>query len=91
LPLATVHTRARGVRPVIDQNSGSWQAVRHHFRFWRWLSFDPPMRDPGSRGCRNRAVSCQTCSRDLGTTDDPVDGFLLAWRHRRAVRRNQSA
>jgi hypothetical protein len=73
---------------VNNQNRISWAMARHHFRFWRWMAFDPPMRDPSSRGCRERAVSCQACSRDLGTIDDPVEGFLLAWRHRRAIRRN---
>ncbi len=36
-----------------------------------------------SRGCRKRAVTCQECNSDLGTIDDPLDGFFMAWRHRR--------
>jgi hypothetical protein len=72
---------------VNEETSSSGFTMRHHFRFWRWVAFDPPMRDPGSRGCRERAVTCQECSSDLGTIDDPVDGFFMAWRHRRAIRR----
>jgi len=72
---------------VNDENSASSFAAPHHFRFWRWVAFDPPMRDSGSRGCRKRAVMCQQCSSDLGSVEDPVDGFLMAWRHRRKMRR----
>ena len=71
--------------------SGPGFAERHHVRFWRWVVFHPPMRDPRSRGCGQRAVTCQECNSDLGTTDDPVSGFFMAWRHRRAVRRNTAA
>jgi hypothetical protein len=49
------------------------------------------MRDPKSRGCVERAVTCQECNSDLGTTDDPVSGFFMAWRHRRTVRRNTAS
>jgi hypothetical protein len=45
------------------------------------------MRDPASRGCGERAVTCQECSSDLGTTSDPVAGFFMAWRHRKTFRR----
>ena len=69
-------------------NSASSFTARHHFRFWQWVRFDPPMRDASSRGCQKRAVSCQECSSDLGTIDDPVDGFFMAWRHRRTIRRS---
>jgi hypothetical protein len=71
-----------------QESSVSRFATRHHLRFWRWVAFDPPMRDAGSRGCRKRAVTCQECSSDLGTIDDPLDGFFMAWRHRRSIRRS---
>ena len=58
----------------------------HHFRLWRWVVFDPPMRDHQARGCRTREVSCSACACSLGRTDDPLDAFLIAWRHRRTVR-----
>jgi hypothetical protein len=76
------------MRPVNEQDSGSGFATPHHFRFWRWVAFDPPLRDPRSRGHRKRAVTCQECSSDLGTIDDPVDGFFMAWRHRKKMRRS---
>lgn len=72
-------------------DSASSFTTRHHFRFWQWVRFDPPMRDASSRGCQKRAVSCQECSSDLGTIDDPVDGFFVAWRHRRTIRRGSSS
>ena len=40
----------RGDGPLNEESSSSALARPHHFRFWRWLAFDPPMRDPGSRG-----------------------------------------
>jgi hypothetical protein len=49
------------------------------------------MRDPTSRGCGERAVTCQECSSDLGTTNDPVAGFFMAWRHRKTSRRRTEA
>jgi len=58
----------------------------HAMRMWRWLSFDPPIRDPGARGCGRRELSCSMCRCTLGSTDDPFEGFLMAWRHRRALR-----
>jgi len=33
-----------------------------------------------------REVSCAACNCALGTIDDPLEGFLLAWRHRRTTR-----
>ncbi|HUI02031.1 MAG TPA: hypothetical protein VLZ77_00695 [Acidimicrobiales bacterium] len=59
----------------------------HHRRLWRWLAFDPPMRDRRWRGRRHRTVTCRSCACDLGTTDDPFDGIFMAWRHRRVIRR----
>jgi len=76
---------------VTEENSGSGFAMRHHFHFWRWVAFHPPMRDPSSRGCGQRAVTCQECNSDLGTTDDPVDGFFMVWRHRRTMRRGATS
>ncbi|HUY21132.1 MAG TPA: hypothetical protein VMV22_02205 [Acidimicrobiales bacterium] len=61
-------------------------AAPHHVRMWRWVVFDPPMRDHTARGCRMREVSCAACNCALGTIDDPLEGFLLAWRHRRTTR-----
>lgn len=58
-----------------------------HPRIFSWAQFDPPLRDPGARGCPERSVYCRTCGQVLGTTDDPLDAFLIAWRHHREVRR----
>jgi hypothetical protein len=76
---------------VIEQTRSSAFGASHHARFWRWLVFDPPMRDAASRGARKRAVSCNACRCDLGSTDDPLDGFFMAWRHRRVIRRRSGA
>jgi len=76
---------------VNNEKIDSGFATRHHFAFWRWVAFHPPMRDPKSRGCGERAVTCQECNSDLGTTDDPVSGFFMAWRHRRTVRRDTAS
>jgi hypothetical protein len=45
------------------------------------------MRDAAARGRRDRTVQCRSCACDLGTVDDPVDGFFVGWRHRQALRR----
>lgn len=58
-----------------------------HPRIYRWAQFDPPLRDPAARGCPERTVYCRTCGEVLGMTDDPVEACLIAWRHRRQVRR----
>jgi hypothetical protein len=62
----------------------------HHARIWRWVAFDPPMRDPAGMGCRTRQVTCTSCRCDLGRTDDPLDAFMIAWRHRKQLRRPPS-
>ncbi len=33
-----------------------------------------------------RHVTCTACRCALGSTDDPFDAVLLAWRHRRQLR-----
>ena len=69
-----------------DRRLESGGGASHRVRLWRWVLFDPPLRDRRAWGCRTRRVTCADCDRDLGATDDPFDGVLLAWRHRRAVR-----
>ena len=71
---------------VIETGTRLGSRPPHGVLMWRWLSFDPPMRDPSSRGCRTRHVSCVACHCALGSTDDPMEAFLIAWRHRRALR-----
>jgi hypothetical protein len=61
-------------------------AASHPHRLWRWAAFDPPLRSPGGRGCCPRQVSCRACGLVLGTTEDPIDALLVAWRHGRAER-----
>ncbi|MGA2520462.1 MAG: hypothetical protein ABSG81_06550 [Acidimicrobiales bacterium] len=71
---------------MIERRNDAGGAHPHGVRLWQWLVFDPPMRDPLSRGCRIRHVSCTACRCALGSTDDPLDAVLLAWRHRRQSR-----
>ncbi|HTT87035.1 MAG TPA: hypothetical protein VMF60_06695 [Acidimicrobiales bacterium] len=61
-------------------------AFSHTHRLWRWVAFDPPLRNPHFRGCCARTVSCRACGEVIGTTDDPLDALLIAWRHGRAQR-----
>lgn len=61
-------------------------ALSHGHRLWRWAAFDPPLRNPHFRGCCARTVSCRACGEAIGTTDDPIDALLIAWRHGRAQR-----
>jgi hypothetical protein len=68
-----------------DLRAATW--VRHHARLWRWIAFDPPMRDAAARGSRARTVRCTFCACDLATVDDPFEGLFVAWRHRRSLRR----
>lgn len=62
----------------------------HGRRIWRWAAFDPPLRNPGQSGCCTRHVLCLSCGGPLGTTNDPVDALLIAWRHGRKVRTRRS-
>lgn len=71
---------------MIETHDHTRGCAPHALRLWRWLSFDPPMRDPAWRGCRTRELSCTMCHCALGSTDDPMEGFLMAWRHRRQLR-----
>lgn len=71
---------------MIEPHDAPGHGPAHGVLLWRWLAFDPPMRDPGARGCRQRTISCTTCGCGLGTTDDPVDAVMMAWRHRRELR-----
>ena len=83
--------RPGGVSNVSERDDRAGGCPPHGFQMWRWLVFDPPMRDPAWRGCRVRQVSCTACDRHLGTTDDPVHAVLMAWRHRRALRQGSAA
>jgi hypothetical protein len=58
-----------------------------HANLKKWAAFDPPLRDRSAGGCCMRNVSCKECGVVLGSTDDPVDAFLIALRHRRDIRR----
>ncbi len=79
---------AMGVFQVLEDDRGRFERVDLiHPRINKWAQFDPPLRDPGSRGCSERSVYCRTCGEVLGTTDDPLDACLIAWRHLREVRR----
>jgi hypothetical protein len=71
----------------MNEHSERMRGLRSHGRrIWRWAVFDPPLRIPGQSGCCTRHVLCLQCGGPLGTTNDPVDAFLIAWRHRRQVR-----
>lgn len=71
---------------VNEHGEGLRRLVFHQRRIWRWAAFDPPMRNPGFGGCCTRKVVCVACGESLGTTDDPIDALLIAWRHRRKDR-----
>ena len=58
-----------------------------HPSFWRWVAFDPPMRDPMTAASVRRRVLCRVCDVELGVTVDPVEALAIARRHRRALRR----
>jgi hypothetical protein len=68
---------------VNDRGEGVRTLVFHQRRIWRWVSFDPPLRHPGLGGRCSRKVLCGACGEAVGTTDDPVDALLIAWRHRK--------
>ncbi|MGH9018613.1 MAG: hypothetical protein ACRDY1_12760 [Acidimicrobiales bacterium] len=71
----------------MNGHAGAMQKlVFHQRRIWRWASFDPPLRHPGLGGCCSRKVLCAQCGTAVGTTNDPVDALLIAWRHRRERR-----
>ena len=72
---------------MIEHENTQVDEMAHHRRLWRWIAFDPPMRDRRWRGRRHRTVTCRSCPCDIGTTDDPFDGIFMAWRHRRVMRR----
>lgn len=61
-------------------------ALAPHPSFWRWVEFDPPMRDPGTALLEPRKVRCRVCDVVLGVTCDPVDALAIARRHRRQLR-----
>ena len=50
---------------------------------WRWVAFDPPLRDPRAMSATRFELSCKLCGAVLGTAGDPVDALHLAWRYRR--------
>ncbi|HMK62406.1 MAG TPA: hypothetical protein VK386_02205 [Acidimicrobiales bacterium] len=58
-----------------------------HPRLWQWARFDPPLRDPQAGAGARREVSCRVCGAQFGHSEDPVDALLVAWRHRRHMRR----
>ncbi len=72
---------------ALDRPAGG-TAVGPHPSFWRWVAFDPPMRDPDTLLCLPRRVLCRVCDLELGETDDPVEALFIARRHRREVRRS---
>jgi hypothetical protein len=71
---------------VTEYGEGLRTLMSHGRRIWRWAAFDPPLRKPGHAGCCSRRVLCLTCGNPLGTTNDPIDALLLAWRHGRKAR-----
>jgi len=71
---------------VNEHGEGLRGLVFHQRRIWRWAAFDPPLRNPGLGGCCARKVLCVACGESLGSTDDPVDALLIAWKHRRRNR-----
>jgi hypothetical protein len=72
---------------TVNQPSDTMRILASHGRrIWRWAAFDPPLRNPGQSGCCTRQVLCRACGGAVGTTNDPIDALLIAWRHRRQVR-----
>jgi hypothetical protein len=70
--------------PPAPQPAGDGMA---HPRLWHWVRFDPPLRDPQAGAGSGREVSCRVCGARLGHGDDPVEALMVAWRHRRHMRR----
>lgn len=71
---------------MAERGEGVRNLASHGRRVWRWAAFDPPLRNPAvGSGC-SRKVLCVACGASLGTTTDPLDALLIAWRHRRQRR-----
>jgi hypothetical protein len=71
---------------VNPKSDGVRALTCHGRRIWRWASFDPPMRHPGLGGACTRKVSCLACGQPVGSSNDPIDALLMAWRHRKTGR-----
>ena len=50
---------------------------------WRWVGFEPPLRDPRTMKAAVFHVFCKVCGSELGRAQDPVEALRLAWRSRR--------
>jgi len=74
---------------VNKHGEGARALAVHQRRIWRWAAFDPPLRSPRFGGCCTRKVLCLACGKAVGTIDDPIDGLLMAWKHRKADRGRQ--
>lgn len=57
-------------------------------RRWKWVVFDPPLRDPVALSATQFEVSCRVCGTVLGRAEDPVAALGLAWRNRSHPRRH---
>lgn len=73
--------------PTLDLSRRVRAPLAPHPSFWRWVEFDPPMRDPATAASVPRKVRCRVCDLTLGVTSDPVDALAIARRHRRELRR----
>lgn len=74
---------------ALDHAGADTGRLAPHPSFWKWVAFDPPMRDAETLACVPRRVLCTVCDRQLGVTDDPVEALFIARRHRRQVRRGR--